>query len=91
MAATPLVAGSTYFTLKSGKKVGPFTGSYSSSDNYLDVTKGGKDYPTKLDFTKFKTVADIRFEPGVGKKSTWSSWTYFNNGQWAVDRFTNLG
>ena len=91
MAAAPLVAGSTYFSLKSGKKVGPYASSYSKADNYLDVTKGGKDYPTKLDFNKFKTVSGISFEPGVGKKSSWSSWTYYNNGQWAVDRFTNLG
>lgn len=91
MAAAALVVGSTYFSLKSGKKVGPFTASYSKEDNYLDVTKGGKDYPTRLDFNKFKTVTDISFEPGVGKKSSWSSWTYYNNGQWAVDRFTNLG
>ncbi|HKR23942.1 MAG TPA: hypothetical protein VJS15_01680 [Allosphingosinicella sp.] len=84
-------AGSAYFSLKSGKEVGPFTASYEKDDNYLDVTKGGKDYPTKLDFNKFKTVVGISFKPGVGKKLSWSSWSYFNNAQWAADRFTNLG
>jgi hypothetical protein len=88
--ASDLTSGSAYFSLTSGKEVGPYAASYSKSDNYLDVTKGGKDYPTKLDFTKFKTVTAISFAPGVGKKSSWSSWTYYNNGQWAVDRFTNL-
>ncbi|RDZ27787.1 hypothetical protein [Lysobacter silvisoli] len=85
------VSGEVTFTLKSGKVCGPYQATYTAEDNYVDVTKGGKDYPTKLDFTKFKTVASITFKPGVGKATSWTSWTYFNNGQWAVDRFTNLG
>lgn len=88
--ASDLTSGSAYFSLKSGKQVGPYSASYSKSDNYLDVTKGGKDYPTKLDFGKLDTVSGITFKPNVGKSSSWSSWTYYNNGQWAVDRFTNL-
>lgn len=91
MAAAAPVAGSAYFNLTSGKKAKPYAGVYLKEDNFLDVTKGGKDYPTKRDFIKFKTVSEIVFEPGVGKKSSWTSWTYFNNGQWAVDRFTKLG
>ncbi|MEG3792263.1 hypothetical protein V1318_19255 [Lysobacter sp. CCNWLW3] len=84
------VAGAVTFTRTTGKVNGPYAATFSADDNMLDVTKGGKDYPTPLDFNKFKTVASITFKPGVGKSITWTSWTYFNNGQWAVDRFTNL-
>ena len=90
MATAAPITGSAYFSLTSGKKVGPFSASYAKDDNCLDVTKGVKDYPTRLDFNKFKTVSGISFEPGVGKKLSWSSWSYFNNGQWRDDRFTNL-
>lgn len=89
-----MTIGSVYFTLTSGKVVGPFSGTLELSTPkdgyYLDVNKGGKDYPTRLDFSKFKTVSQIVFKPGVGKKQTWTTWSYFNNGQWQVDRFTNL-
>ena len=82
------------FTLTSGKVVGPFSGDLNESTPkdglYLDVTKGKDGYPTRLDFKKFKTVMSIEFKPGVGKATVWSSWTYFNNGAWAVDRFTKL-
>ena len=92
--ASDTKSGSAYFTLTSGKEVGPYSavlGVASERDgNYLDVTKGGKDYPTKLDFGKFKTVTGITFKPNMGKSQSWTSWSYFNNGQWAVDRFTNL-
>lgn len=95
MAAAPVTAGSAYFTYKTGKVGGPFNATYGlvtvKDGYYLDVSKGGKDYPTKLDFGKFKTVSEITFKPHMGKQSSWTSWTYWNNGQWAVDRFTNLG
>jgi hypothetical protein len=87
--------GGVTFGLKTGKTVGPFPGDLEDGTPkdgpYLDVTKGGKDYPTKLDFGKLKAVVSITFKPGVGKGTTWTSWTYLNNGQWAVDRFTGLG
>lgn len=85
-------AGSVHYTLDTGKKPGPFNAvlNIETSGNYLDVTKGSKDYPTKLDFGKLKKVKGITFKPGVGSAVSWSSWTYYNNGQWAVDRFTNL-
>ena len=82
--------GSVTFTLNTGKTVGPFPGTLGDSSEYLDVNKGGRDYPTKLDFQKFKTVTGIAFKPGVGKAASWSSWSYFNHGEWAVDRFTTL-
>lgn len=85
------VSGAVTFTLKSGKVCGPYQAAYSADDNYVDVTKGGADYPTKLDFNKFKTVASITFKPGVGKAISWTSWTYFNHAEWTVDRFTKLG
>lgn len=84
------VNGSVTFALKSGKVCGPYTAVRNVEDNYVDVTKGGKDYPTPLDFNKFKTVASLTFKPGVGGATTWTSWEYFNNGQWAVDRFSRL-
>ena len=87
--------GGVTFALVSGKVVGPFNGTLTLSTPkdgyYLDVTKGGKDYPTKLDFGKLKQVSSIIFKPHVGGgNKTWTGWTYLNNGQWAVDRFTNL-
>ncbi|KRA72899.1 hypothetical protein ASD78_14890 [Lysobacter sp. Root667] len=84
------VTGAVTFTLKSGKVCGPYSATREVADNYVDVVKGGKDYPTKLDFNKFHTVASITFKPGVGGATSWTSWDYFNNGQWTVDRFTNL-
>lgn len=80
--------GSAYYTMDTGKVVGPYAAILAS--DHLDVTKGGKNYPTKLDFGKLKKVTGITFQPHMGKKSSWSSWTYWNHGQWAVDRFTNL-
>lgn len=35
-------------------------------------------------------MASLTFKPGVGGASTWTGWTYLNNGQWEVDRFTDL-
>ena len=92
MATAAPVSGEVFFSLTSGKKTGPFQGAYVSDkdDSYLDVTKGGKGYPTKLDFNKFKTVSGISFKPGMGKQLSWSSWIYYNHKDWAVDRFTNL-
>lgn len=88
-------SGQVTFQLTSGKVVGPFNGTLDQATPkdglYLDVTKGGKDYPTKLDFSKFRTVSSIQFKPGVGKQLQWTTWEYFNNGQWGVDRFTKLG
>lgn len=90
MASNPTVAGSAYFTLDTGKRVGPYAAVYSPGDNFLDVTKGGAGYPTRLDFNKFHKVKEIGFEPYLGKHRRWSSWTYFNHAQWRDDRFTNL-
>lgn len=87
--------GSVTFSLTSGKEVGPFRGDLKQATPkdgyYLDVVKARGDYPTRLDFNKFKTVSAITFKPGVGKKITWTSWKYLHNGAWAVDRFMNLG
>lgn len=87
--------GSVTFTFDTGKVVGPFNAVLAEATPkdglYLDVTKGGSGYPTPLDFNKFKTVKKISFSPGVGKSQSFSTWTYFNHKEWAVDRFTNLG
>ena len=85
------VLGTATFDMKSGKKAGPYNATFTKDDNCLDVSKGGKDYPTKLDFNKFKTVGSITFKPNLGGSSVWTTWNYFSNGQWLVDRFTELG
>lgn len=87
-----LIAGTVKFKISGGSTVGPYSAEYEDSDNYLDVKKPSPkgDYPTPLDFGKFKKVASIVFKPGVGKEIEWSSWSYFNQGQWVTDRFTKL-
>jgi len=86
--------GSVTFGLNTGKSVGPFQGVLNEGTPkegpYLDVTKGGKEYPTRLDFGKFQAVKAIEFKSGLGKKHQWTSWTYYNHGEWTVDRFTHL-
>ena len=84
-----MASGDVTFTFTSGMKVAT-TGTYDSTDNHLDTNKGGRGYPTRLDF-KNGLVGSISFKPDpTGKTLTWTSWKYFNNGQWAVDRFTEL-
>jgi hypothetical protein len=82
--------GGVTFTYKTGKKSST-TGTYNKADNYLDARKKQGDYPTPLDF-KNKLVASITFTPNpAGKATEWTSWKYFNNGEWEADRFTELG
>ena len=88
-----LIAGEVKYKLSSGATVGPYTAEYEDSDHYVDVRKPSPNgnYPTKLDFKKFRRVSSILFKPNTGGSETeWSSWTYFNHGQWVTDRFTNL-
>jgi hypothetical protein len=82
--------GTVTFTFKTGRQVST-TGTYVREDNYLDANKRGRDYPSPLDFGKLQTVRSITFSPNPsGKAKTWASWTYFNNPNWEVDRFTDL-
>lgn len=84
------VKGTVTFTLTSGKVVGPYSADYVPDRYYVDVTKGSGDYPTLLDHKKYKTVVSINFKPHIGRAISWSRWTYFNNGPWMTDRFTDL-
>ncbi|MDJ0826255.1 MAG: hypothetical protein QNJ16_12195 [Rhodobacter sp.] len=92
-----MTVGSVYFTQKTGKVLGPFSGTLENATpkdgDYLDVKKGGKGYPSKIDFTKDfdGKVVMIEFKPGVGKASKYTSWRYLNHKDWAVDRFMDLG
>lgn len=83
------VAGSVTFTFRTRNASGPFPATYNA-EGYLDVTRGGRDYPDPDDFNKYKTVATITFQPGEGKATTWTSWAYFNSPRSKVDQFAQL-
>jgi hypothetical protein len=90
------MSGDVTFTMVGGKEVkcrGDLTDTKTKDGLYLDVTKSGVvSYPSKLDFGKFKKVSSITFKGDTSsKKQVFTTWTYFNNGAWAVDRFTKLG
>ena len=77
------VAGAVTFTRTTGKVNGPYAATFSADDNMLDVTKGGKDYPTPLDFNKFKTVASITFAH-CSSALSWGNTVDVRSDQWPI-------